>query len=151
MDNDFIFLTALDAQKQQTIAELKECNDITLRYGLLLSDKQIANIVEKRFEALKETGRIEFGQGILKKLIYEFCDCPYITQDNYEETLCELQDSFYYFKNESMDIATDDEIISFMRYHFDSDCQGSVEYLRDVALEDLCRYVRSGGRPDLDY
>ena len=47
-------------------------------------------LINKRFEALKNTGRIEFDEGILKKLIEAFCDSPYIMQNNYEETLEEL-------------------------------------------------------------
>lgn len=137
-------MTVVNMQKLQTAAELRACNEITLKYGLSLSEEQIQNIVNKRFEALKDTGRIEFGHGILKKLIAEFCDSPYIMQDNYEDTILELQDSFYYFKNESNDLIPDEELISYMRNCFDGICQGSLEYLNDVTLEDLCHSKRFG-------
>lgn len=84
-------MTIMNMQKLRTVEELRGCNDITLKFGLYLSEKQINNIIEKRFQALKDTGRIEFGQGILKKLIIEFCDSPYISQENYEETIMELK------------------------------------------------------------
>jgi hypothetical protein len=42
---------------------------------------------------------VEFGRGITKMLIEAFCDSPYIYQDNYEMTILELLESFYYFKN----------------------------------------------------
>ncbi|MGE5473806.1 MAG: DUF6323 family protein [Ignavibacteriales bacterium] len=147
MDKKFD-ITIVSMQKLQTAAELRECNEITAKYGLSLSEQQIQSLVEKRFEALKDTGRIEFGQGILKKLITEFCDSPYIMQENYEDTILELQDSFYYFKNESNDLLSDDEIISFMKLHFDGVCQGSLDYLRDMTLEDLCRRTRYGKNDD---
>ena len=51
---------------------------MTNQFGLTLSEKQIAEIVEKRFEALEATGRIEFGRGIMKMLIEAFCDSPFI-------------------------------------------------------------------------
>lgn len=143
-----ISLSPVDMQKLQTIAELRECNDLTIRYGLFLSDEQIHGLTERRFAALKDTGRIEFGQGILKKLVSEFCDSPYITQENYEDTILELQDAFYYFKNESMDRISDDELISFMKHHFDGICQGSLDYLNDISLEELCRNMRYGNKED---
>lgn len=32
--------------------------------------------IKRRIEILKETGRIEFREGIIDKLIKEFCDSP---------------------------------------------------------------------------
>lgn len=138
---------ALDPVRMQMLtaeSELRGCNEFTARYGLTLSEAQIQGLVERRFGALKDTGRIEFGEGILKKLIYAFCDSPYITQENYEETILELQDSFYYFKNESMDSISDDELIEFMKKVFDGRAQGSLDYLSGTSLEELCRYARNG-------
>ncbi len=131
-------------QKAGMAVELSECNEFTIEYGLQLSDTQIKAIVEKRFEALKNTGRVEFGRGVIKKLIAEFCDSPYITQENYEETISELQDSFYYFKNECMESLSDDELIACMKRYFDGVCQGSLEYLAGTSLEELCRGLRNG-------
>jgi hypothetical protein len=142
--DDMFSLTPVSMQKIQTAKELRECNEFTRRYGLSLSEQQIHGLVEKRFEALKDTGRIEFGKGILKKLIYEFCDSPYIIQENYEDTILELLDSFYYFKNESMDLISDDELMTFMKEHFDTICEGSLEYLNGTTLEELCRNTRYG-------
>lgn len=141
-------LMPVDMQKLQTVAELRECNELTMKYGLLLSEQQIQDIAERRFAALKDTGRIEFGQGILKKLVAIFCDSPYIMQENYEDTILELQDSFYYFKNESMDRISDDELIAFMKHRFDGTCQGSLEYLSGTSLEELCRDTRYGYEVD---
>ncbi|MGE5330002.1 MAG: DUF6323 family protein [Deltaproteobacteria bacterium] len=144
-------MTIVNIQKLQTAEELRECNELTVRFGLFLSEHQIQSLVEKRFEALKNTGRIEFGQGILKKLITEFCDSPYIIQENYEDTILELQDAFYYFKNESNDLISDEELITFMKQKFDGVCQGSLEYLSDMTLEELCRNTRYGyEREDTD-
>lgn len=147
MDGKFA-LSPVDIQKMQTVAELRECNDLTMMYGLFLSEQQIQDLTERRFAALKDTGRIEFGQGILKMLASEFCNSPYITQKNYEDTILELQDSFYYFKNESMDRIPDDELIAFMKRHFDGICQGSLDYLSGTSLEELCRNTRYGYEVD---
>lgn len=76
---------------------------------------------------MKKTGRIEFAGGILPKLIYAFCDSPYIQQENYESTLAELQEAFYYFKSESLEQFTDDELIEFMVKVFNGRAQGCGE------------------------
>lgn len=131
-------------KKKQLAMEIKKCNEITMKYGVTLSDTQIENLINKRFESLKNTGRIEFGDGILKELIEVFCDSPYIIQENYEETLEELQDIFYFFKGEAMDQIADDELIEFMKEYFNGECQGSIEYLSGTNLEELCRNTRYG-------
>jgi len=141
INNDFA-LSVIDLQKRQTMAELRESNEFTIHYGLSLSEQQIAGVAEQRFSALSNTGRIEFGQGIIKKLLRVFCTSPYIIQENYEDTVLELLDLFYYFKNESMDRISDNELIEFMKNRFDGICQGSLEYLGGTSLEELCRNTR---------
>ncbi|SMC85763.1 DUF6323 family protein [Papillibacter cinnamivorans] len=148
--DDTEMLSLISSQTALETEELRSCNALTLRYGLSLSDAQIRNLVQRRFSALRDTGRVEFGSGILKKLAVEFCDSPYISQENYEDTLLELQDSFYYFKNESQDQIPDDELISFMKRCFDGVCQGSLDYLSGTTLEDLCRNTRYGYKTDGD-
>lgn len=137
-------LTIQNMKKKQLAMEIKKCNEITMKYGVTLSDTQIENLINKRFESLKNTGRIEFGDGILKELIEAFCDSPYIIQESYEETLEELQDIFYFFKGEAMDQIADDELIEFMKEYFNGECQGSIEYLSGTNLEELCRNTRYG-------
>ena len=143
MEKDF----SLEPIKTQAITEMRElsaCNKFTEKYGLVLSEKQITSLTERRFEALKGNGRVEFGEGIMKKLIYAFCDSPYVQQLTWEETLEELQDAFYYYKNESDDRLADDEIIEYMKKTFDGVAQGSMEYLTETSLEELCRNARHG-------
>jgi hypothetical protein len=142
--NKDIAIAFQDIQKKQAIIELKACNEITIKYGVVLSDQDIIELVQSRFKSLEDTGRIEFSEGILKKIVEVFCDSPYIMQQNYKDTLMELQESFYFFKNESMDQITDDELIEFMKRHFDGKCQGSLEYLSGTTLEELCRNTRYG-------
>ena len=92
--------------QQQLLAahqEIRECNAFSSKFGLVLSETEITDLVNSRAEALRASGRIEFGGGILPKLIKAFCDSPYIEQENYADTPAELQETFYYFKTESMD------------------------------------------------
>ena len=89
------YLEIINKRKQLEILNIKKCNEYTSKYGLVLSDNQINNLLERRKETLKETGRIELRAGIIDKLIKEFCDSPYINQENYAKTLYELIEMFY--------------------------------------------------------
>lgn len=136
--DDFMFLT-VNLLKQQSIAEIKQSNDYTLKYGLTLSDHDINALVEHRKEALELSGRIEFSGGVIQKLIYKFASSPYVYQDNYVSTMSELQELFYYFKNETMDEINDDDLIHIMKQYFDLDCQGSLKSLQTRVFENICR------------
>ena len=87
---------------QQT-RELLACNDTTAAYGLRLTPQQAQALLNTRSAALRKTGRVELGGSILQKVVLTFCDSPYLTQESYEETLHQLVDAFYYFKNETED------------------------------------------------
>ncbi len=139
---DWIFSLERVAPRAIT-QELEECNRATEPYGLTLSPHQMRALEEERAKALRNTGRVEFGEGILKKLILAFCDSPYIMQDSYESVIAELQEIFYYFKNESLERLTDDELLEAMRSFFNGPAHGSTEVLAGSSLEELCR--KSGG------
>ena len=133
----------IENAKQKIIA----CNSISERYGLALSEAEIKELMECRITALKNTGRVEFGNGILPKLIYSFCDSPYMEQDNYSHILAELQDAFYNFKNDSEEQFSDDEIIEYMVNIFNGKAQGSVEYLTQLSIDSLYRYGTESVNP----
>lgn len=124
--------------------EIRRCNDLNQIYGLTLTESDITELVELRGNALRSTGRVEFGGGILPKLIRAFCKSPYVDPYNYATTLAELQDAFYYFKNESEDRFSDDELIEFMANIFNGQAHGSTEVLTSISLEELCRWARNG-------
>ena len=143
------YLKIVNKRKQIEIANIKKCNEYTSQYGLALSDNQINNLLERRKETLKEAGRIEFREGIIDKLIKEFCDSPYINQENYAETLYELVEIFYEYKNETMDLISDDELIGFMKKSFDGICQGDLEYLSGTVMYRMRENLLSG--KSIDY
>lgn len=148
MNNDF-YLSILNKKKQEEIAKIIKCNEYTNQYGLNITEEQVKNIVERRFEALRDTGRIEFGEWIVDRIIIEFCDSPYISQENFGETIYELINMFYYYKNETKDLITDDELLKFMKKYFDGIAQGSIDYLEGTILDRMADNVLNG-RP-MDY
>lgn len=144
-------LNPLELQKQQTLLQIRECNDYSKRFGLTLSDAEIMCLMDYRISTLKGLGRVEFTNDVIKKLIFEFCDSAYIQADNYLETLQDLLEIFYYFKNESLEELSDDELIQVMKQYFETECEGSVEYLQETILEDISRNVRYGNGIRRDY
>lgn len=130
--------------KKQAANEVTKCNNYTEKFGLALSHTQAMNLVETRYISLQNNGRIEFGGGVIDKIIKEFCDSPYVYQSNYEQTLHDLIEIFYYYKNETMDLITDEELIKFMRTSFDGVCQGSLELLSERELYGMAKNLRFG-------
>lgn len=131
---------------QAQVGKVLETNQYTQKYGLALSSEDAQMIVAERRSTLKEQKRVEFGQGILPQLIYEFCDSDYISQDNYPETMVRLQEIFYLYKNETMDELTDMELIHFMKEQFETVCYGDLEYLEETCLDIFSQAVRGGYR-----
>ncbi|KJR49459.1 hypothetical protein UF75_0013 [Desulfosporosinus sp. I2] len=130
--------------QKQAVSEIILCNKITEQYVLTLTEQQAIELVETRSYTLKNTGRIEFGGGVIDKIIKTFCNSPYISQYNYAETIHELIEIFYYYKNETLDLMSDDELIKFMKSCFDGKCQGSLDMLKWRELEKMAFGIRCG-------
>lgn len=130
--------------QKQAIGEVIKCNDYTEQFGLLLTQAQAIELVETRSLSLRDNGRIEFGGGVIDKIIKEFCDSPYISMQNYAATLHELIETFYYYKNETLDLISDDDLMKFMKSAFDGVCQGSIDLLSGRELYQLARNLRFG-------
>jgi hypothetical protein len=142
--DDKVFLSIMDNGVKYQLQNIIACNQYTEKFGVRLLEKDALLLLESRKNNLKEQERIEFGEGILSKLIFAFCDSAYIYQDNYVDTIGALQEIFYLYKNESLDELSDDELLDYMKEHFNGDCQGSLDYLEETCLEEFCREIRSG-------
>lgn len=130
--------------KQTQVKEVLARNRDTEKFGLALSEKEAQLLVAERGEVLRKERRVEFGQGILPKIIDTFCDSAYITQDSYCDTLIRLQEIFFLYKNEMLDEITDDELLEFMREQFDGVCCGELDYLEGTCLELFAQAIRAG-------
>ncbi|MEL7565885.1 MAG: DUF6323 family protein [Dehalobacterium sp.] len=144
----FELINIASLTQKQAVAEIEKCNEFTAQFGLTLSHPDAVELVETRTLALKSNGRIEFGGGVVEKMIREFCSSPYISKHNYTETLNELTEIFYYYKNETLDLISDDDLIRFMKNSFDGKCQGSLELLAGRELNNMARNLRYGNAPD---
>lgn len=115
---------------KQIFMEIEQINEVTLEYNLKLSEEDMNMIIKGRNEALTSNGRVEFGGEIISKIITMFCDSPYIIQTNYVEIVDDLIKTFYYYKNETEEKISDDELLMFMKECFDNSCQGDISLLR---------------------
>lgn len=128
----------------QVFNDIIGTNQLTKKYYLKLTDNDVKEIMKTRKIALKRSGRIEFNGEIITKLIENFCDSPYISQFNYSDTINELVEIFYNYKNETLDMIGDDELIEIMKEDFDGYCQGSLELLEGKVLYIIADNIRNG-------
>lgn len=131
-------------QQQNQLDKLIGTNQKTERYGLALTEQDAKLILEERKNSLQEQKRVEFGEGIVPKIIYEFCDSSYIDQNNYVTTIIRLQEIFYLYKNEMQDEITDDELLHLMKEQFELLCFGDLDYLESTCLANFSQAIRAG-------
>ncbi len=119
--------------------DLAICNEATAKHGLRLTEEQMAGIVERRREALRATGRVEFGRGALRDIVLAFGDSPYLQQETYAETLVDLQDTFYRCKEEAEADGgiADEELLGALRNAFDERAHGAADVLDGMSLAEL--------------
>lgn len=140
MDGNWMVLL----QRQNQLGKVIETNNATAQYGLMLSEQDAELILEERGHALREQRRVEFGEGIAPKIIYQFCDSDFIDQNNYVDTIIRLQEIFYLYKNEMDDELTDDELLRLMKEQFEEICFGDLDYLEGTCLNLFSQAVRAG-------
>ncbi len=140
MEKDWMILL----QQQNQLEKVMRTNQKTERFHLSLTEQDAKVILEERKNSLSEQKRIEFGEGIATKIIYEFCDSDYIDQSNYVETIVRLQEIFYQYKNEMQDEITDDELLHLMKEQFETICFGDLDYLESTCLANFAQAIRAG-------
>lgn len=137
------------AQRERMLEELRSANDVSSRFGLALSEQGMRELAQARTRALIDHGRVEPGGSAVRAIIEGFCDSPFLLQEEYESTLADLTDAFYYFKNACGDQIADDELIAVMRERYDA-YDGSVDAVIGTTIEGLCRARRLGEDYDED-
>ena len=140
-------LAAFFPGKEDSAQALLACNGETQRYGLGLTRDQALELCLTRDRALKVTGRVEFGSGILARLARAFAPSPWIAPQDWPDTLGELMELFYSAKTESADLLTDGQLLDFMVRRFDVPCRGSLAALEDLVYA-LARRARGGEVPE---
>lgn len=133
-------------EEQGGLEQVLETNQAAGQYGLVLTREEAELILAERRRVLREERRVEFGEGIVPGIIYEFCDSDFIDQDNYVDTIIRLQEIFYLYKNEMQDEISDEELLHFMREQFEEICFGDLDYLEGTCLNLFAQAIRAGYR-----
>ena len=140
-------------QRAAAREDLAVCNEATAKHGLRLTEPQMMELVERRGEALRATGRVEFGRGVVRELVRGFCDSPYLSQENYAEAIADVQDVFYRRKEDAEaagEPIADDDLVEALRHAFDGEAAGSAELLADVPVPTLRTYAARGRTGEYD-
>lgn len=128
-----VILNSIDnVLKEIQINEILNINKESQKYGLYLNTAEVEEIIETRNHVLPSYGRVELDMGVISKLIKSLCNSPYISQEDYVSTLNDLQEMFYYLKNETEDKIGDDELIDILMDLFNNSCRGAMELLQGI-------------------
>ena len=146
--NELTRFGALSAQR--TEAALLRGNAVTERFGLTLTPEQCGRLLERRALALRETERIELGEGILPKLAVALCDSPCVDAEGWEETLGVMAELFYHFKSESGERLSDDELLAALVRLYNGWAGGCAGRIADLDGRAMLRFARTGRVGDDD-
>ncbi|MDI0267712.1 hypothetical protein GSQ54_11905 [Clostridioides difficile] len=114
--------------------ELLETNEESKEYGLTLSESDVKDIITSRNYTLKGYGRIELDIKTTKQLIENIYKSQFTNINDYLETINDMQEIFYYLKNETDDKICDDEIIELLDELYEK-FSGNLDNVRGEADE----------------
>ena len=147
--NELMLFGALSAQR--TEAALLRGNAVTERFGLTLTPEHCGRLLARRAEALRETERIEPGEGILPKLAVALCDSPYVDAEGWEETLGVMAELFYHFKGAcGGERLGDDELLAALVRLYNGWAGGCADRIADLDGRAMLRFSRTGKVGDDD-
>jgi hypothetical protein len=90
------------------------------RAGLLLDEKDLRALDQRRRAALGSLERVELGGGALSVIVEAFADSPYLEQDRLAEQLGAIQDAFYELRDQVPVGVTDARVEVALRETFDA-------------------------------
>ena len=110
-----IILSSLQDKSMNIVKnEILKINEESSVYGLILTSENVEEIIKSRGYSLKTYGRIDLNMDATKKIINKIYISQYTDKDDYVEIINDLQDIFYYLKNETLDKISDNEIIDII-------------------------------------
>lgn len=119
--------------------ELLKINDESSAYGLILTPQDVEEIIKSRGYSLKNYGRIDLNMDVTKKLINKIYTSQYTDKNDYVEIINDLQDIFYYLKNETLDEISDNEIIDII-VEFYEKTSGRIENIQNLTEKFALEY-----------
>ena len=142
MENKILRFTMRDLTEKSS-KKLIKLNNESINYGLVLSEKDVKNIMKHTNETLTKIGRIETSTSSLEKIIEIVYSSPYTDKENYVENINDMQEIFYYFKSEVLDLISDDEVIEILEKTYE-DKKGEMFQIQG-AIDDFAKEFKLTG------
>lgn len=128
-----IILSSLQDKSMNIVKnEILKINEESSVYGLILTSENVEEIIKSRGYSLKTYGRIDLNMDATKKIINKIYISQYTDKDDYVEIINDLQDIFYYLKNETLDKINDNEIIDIIG-EFYEETSGRIDNVQNLA------------------
>lgn len=99
---------------------LIDLNGFLSEYGLALTDKQIKRLSDARVKALRASGRIELGEGIVPVLVREFSSCLFVNENNFADVIEKLTYIFFEVKTAVCDRISDKDLVRLMKDFYEN-------------------------------
>ena len=112
--------------------QILEINDKSVDYGLVLSPKDVEEVIKSRKDSLKTYGRIDLNMDITEKIMEILYTSQYTDKDDYLELINDSQDIFYYLKNETLDEISDNEILEKISEFYEK-TSGRIDNVQNLA------------------
>lgn len=136
-----IFNFNLTKLSESYVNELFKINEQINENGLSITLEDAKQIINTRDRVLNNYGRVELSFQVTEKLMRVFSNSTFINQNNYVGIINDLQETFYYLRNETKDTISDVELIELMKDLFENSCEGSIELLNSL-LEEFSKDYR---------
>ena len=112
--------------------EILKINSESEQYGLSLNQEDVEEIIKSRNHTLQSYGRIDLNINVTKQLIEGLYTSQYTDKDDYVELINDLQEIFYYLKNETLDEISDIELLERID-EFYNECSGRIDNVQNSA------------------
>lgn len=123
------------------VNQLLVLNEESSKKGLVLTQEDAKHILQARSQTLNSYGRIELGLNVTEEIIQLFQQSDFVNPDNYVTVLTEIQEIFYYFKNETNEKVGDKDLLNKIKYYYEIECGGAIQLLKSK-MEEYARKVR---------
>lgn len=132
------------AATAMTVKGILGCAEYAEKHGIIIDERCAAALAEAKTKALGVSGRVEFGESAAAVIIEAFADSPYLSNENFTETMSVVIGVFYEAKNAVADRVSDRALAEFLRRAFDGVCGGDADSLGGT-VEGLVRHINGGG------
>lgn len=123
--------------RKNRVQKLLDLNSGLKDHDLILTPKNVEEILVSRDRALKNQGRVELDTKVIREIIKRLSESSYITQNNFLSCINDVYETFHFIKNETSDFISDEDILAAVMVYFEKVCHGSVELLMGKGVEKI--------------